>query len=122
VALGLVDQAAGLEQFADAKVRDPNLLALASKVHYEIDPDNEYPRNYTGDVRVVLRDGGVREARQPYLRGGAREPLGRPEITAKFRANAAYGGWPEGEIHRLEAWCGRLHELKDLTELKTFRG
>jgi 2-methylcitrate dehydratase PrpD len=122
VALGLVDQAAGLEQFADAKVRDPNLLALAAKVHYEIDPDNEYPRNYTGDVRVVLRDGSMREARQPYLRGGAREPLGRPEITAKFHANAAYGGWPEGEIHRLEAWCGGLLELKELSALKTFRG
>ncbi len=122
VALGLVDQAAGLEQFADAKVRDPDLLALAAKVRYEIDPDNEYPRNYTGEIRVVLRDGSVREARQPYLRGGAREPLGRAEITAKFHANAVYGGWPEGEIRRLEAWCARLHELKDVGELATFRG
>jgi 2-methylcitrate dehydratase PrpD len=122
VALGLVDQAVGLEQFADAKVRDPDLLALAAKVRYEIDPDNEYPRNYTAEIRVVLRDGSVREARQPYLRGGAREPLGRAEITAKFHANAVYGGWPEGEIRRLEAWCARLHELKDVGELATFRG
>jgi 2-methylcitrate dehydratase PrpD len=122
IALGLVEQAAGLEQYAGAKVRDPGLLALAARVRYEIDPDNPYPRNYTGEVRVVLEDGSVREAQQPYLRGGVREPLGHAEIVAKFRANAAYGGWPEGEIHRLEAWCGRLHELKDLTELKTFRG
>src|SRR5690606_30343003 len=95
VALGLVEQAAGLEQFTEAKARDPALLGLATKVRYEIDPDNEYPRNYTGDVRLVLTDGSVREAHQPYLRGGVREPLGRAEITAKFRANAAYGGWPD---------------------------
>ena len=122
IALGLVDRAAGLEQFAEARVRDPDLLALAAKVRYEIDPHDEYPRNYTGAVRVVLRDGSVREARQPYLRGGVREPLGHAEIAEKFRANATYGGWPEGEIDRLKAWCERLHEQADLGDLASFRG
>ena len=121
VALGLIERAAGLEQFTEAKVREPDLLALAAKVGYAIDPENEYPRNYTGNVRVIFRDGSLREAHQPYLRGGVREPLGRAEITAKFRANAAHGGWPEGEIGRLEAWCGRLFELFDLRALATFR-
>jgi hypothetical protein len=51
-----------------------------------------------------------------------REPLGRAEITAKFRANAAHGGWRQSEIARLEAWCGRLFELADLDALATFRG
>jgi 2-methylcitrate dehydratase PrpD len=122
VALGLVEQAAGLEQFTEAKVRDPGLLQLAARVRYEIDPDNEYPRNYTGDVRVVLPDGSVRAAHQPYLRGGVREPLGRAEIEAKFRANCAYGGWPERATRRLEAWCERLFEQDDLRELAAFRG
>jgi 2-methylcitrate dehydratase PrpD len=122
VALGLIEQAAGLAQFTEAKARDPDLLALAAKVGYEIDPDNEYPRNYTGDVRVILGDGSIREARQPYLRGGVREPLGRTEITAKFRANADHGGWRQSEIARLEAWCGRLFELADLRVLASFRG
>jgi 2-methylcitrate dehydratase PrpD len=122
VALGLVEQAAGLEQFTNAKVLDADLLALAAKVRYEIDPANEYPRNYTGDVRVVLRDGSVREAHQPYLRGGVREPLGRAEITAKFRANAAYGGWPEAATRRLETWCEQLFEQDDLGERAALRG
>ena len=56
-------------------------------------PTNEYPRNYTGDVRVVLRDGSVREAQQPYLRGGVREPLGprrdHRENSAPTRRSAA---------------------------------
>jgi 2-methylcitrate dehydratase PrpD len=121
IALGLVDRAAGLEQFADARVRDPDLLAIAAKVRYEIDPDNPYPRNYTGDVRVVRRDGSVREARQPHLRGGVREPLGHVELTAKFRANAAWGGWPEREIGLLEAWCEGVYERGDLDGLAAFR-
>jgi 2-methylcitrate dehydratase PrpD len=122
VALGLIEQAAGLEQFAEAKVRDADLLALAAKVRYEIDPDDEYPHNYTGDVSVVLRNGGVRRARQPHLRGGVHEPLGRAEIAAKFRVNAAYGGWPDDQIRRLEAWCGRAFEQDDFGELASFRG
>ena len=121
IALGLIERTAGLEQFTEAKVRDQGLLALAAKVRYQIDPDNEYPRNYTGDVRVVLADGSVREAHQPYLRGGTREPLGCAEISAKFRANAAYGGWPESKVRRLEACCERLFEQDHLGELATFR-
>jgi 2-methylcitrate dehydratase PrpD len=121
IALGLVEEAAGLEQFADARIRDVALLALAAKVRYEINPDDEYPRNYTGAVRVVLRDGSVHEAQQPHLRGGVREPLGHAEITEKFRANAAYGGWPQGEIARLQACCDRLFEQADLGGLAVFR-
>jgi 2-methylcitrate dehydratase PrpD len=122
VALGLVEQAAGLEQFTEPKARQPDLLALADRVRYEIDPRNEYPRNYTGDIRVVLADGSVREAHQPHLRGGVREPLGQAEITAKFRANCAYGGWPESATRLLEAWGERLFEQGDLHGLGAFRG
>jgi 2-methylcitrate dehydratase PrpD len=122
VALGLVEQAAGLEQFTEDKIRDRGLLDLGARVRYEVDPDNEYPRNYTGDVRVVLADGSVREAHQPHLRGGAREPLGHDEIAAKFRAIAAHGGWPEPEARRLETWCERLFEQDDLDALASFRG
>jgi 2-methylcitrate dehydratase PrpD len=122
VALGLIERAAGLEQFTDAKVRDTRLLALAGKVRYEIDPDDEYPRNYTGFVQATLRDGRVVEMRQPHLRGGAREPLGREEIVAKFRANVAFGGFSRAQGDRLEAFCGELLERDDPVGLAAFRG
>jgi 2-methylcitrate dehydratase PrpD len=121
VALGLIEKAAGLEQFTEAKVGDPRLLALAGKVRYEVDPKDEYPRNYTGFVQVTLGDGSVRKARQPHLRGGAREPLGREEIAAKFRANVAFGGWSRAQSDRLEAFCSDLLERAELGELAAFR-
>jgi 2-methylcitrate dehydratase PrpD len=122
VALGLIEQAAGLEQFTEAKVRDRRLLELADKVRYEIDPKDEYPRNYTGFVQVTLRDGRVVEARQAHLRGGAREPLGREEILAKFRANVGFGGWSRAQSDRLEAFCGELLEQEGPIDLAGFRG
>jgi hypothetical protein len=38
----------------------------------------------------------VFEERQPHIRGGAKEPLSRAEIEAKFAGNVAYGGWDAG--------------------------
>ena len=58
-------------------MRDPRILALASKVRYVVDPDNPYPKAYTGHVRMTLKDGRVFEERQPHIRGGAHEPLSR---------------------------------------------
>ena len=122
VAAGLLDRAAGLAQFTDARVADPMIRALAARITYEIDPENEYPANYSGHVRAVLKDGSVREAEQPYMRGGAHEALDPAELTAKFRANCAFGGWDAARIDALETFCAGLFEAKDLTGLAAFRG
>ena len=83
----------GLGDFTDAAVRDPSVIALAGKVRYQIDPQNPYPKNFTGHIRATLRDGTVVEERQPYMRGGAQEPLTRADIEEKFLLNAKHGGW-----------------------------
>ena len=77
-----------------ATVRDPRILSLASKVRYVVDPDNPYPKRYTGHVKMTLEDGRVFEERQPHIRGGVHEPLSPGDIDAKFRGNAAWGRWP----------------------------
>ncbi|MEQ1580945.1 MAG: MmgE/PrpD family protein [Steroidobacteraceae bacterium] len=92
VAAGFIDRRAGLGQFTDEHVRNPALLALAGRVSYVVDPDDEYPRNYTGRMRVTLRDGSTIETRKGHLRGGAREPLSEADIDAKFLDNVRFGG------------------------------
>ena len=93
IAAGFVRGNVGLSDFSDAAVRDPAVLALAAKVRYQIDPKNPYPKNFTGHIRATLRDGSVVEERQPYMRGGAQEPLTRADIEDKFLLNAKHGGW-----------------------------
>jgi 2-methylcitrate dehydratase PrpD len=83
----------GLGAFTEQAINDPNVLALAAKVKFAIDPDNPYPNNYTGHIRATLNDGSMVEERQPYLRGGAQEPLTRRDVTEKFALNAQHGGW-----------------------------
>jgi 2-methylcitrate dehydratase PrpD len=94
IAAGFVDGKAGFEQFTDARVNDPALRALAAKVSYVVNPNDPYPKNFTGHIRATLKDGSVREVRKPHMRGGAHEPLSEADIVAKFYDNARFGGWP----------------------------
>ncbi|MDB5600480.1 MAG: MmgE/PrpD family protein [Xanthobacteraceae bacterium] len=93
IAYALVHDGVGLEAFTDEAVHDPAVLALASKIRFKVDPDNPYPREFTGHLRVTLKDGTTIEERQPHLRGGAHEPLSRADIDDKFRRNCLHGGW-----------------------------
>jgi 2-methylcitrate dehydratase PrpD len=93
LATGFVKGGVGLGAFTEDAIRDAAVLALAAKVKFVIDPDNPYPNNYTGHIRATLKDGTVIEERQPYLRGGAQEPLTRQDVTDKFALNAQHGGW-----------------------------
>jgi 2-methylcitrate dehydratase PrpD len=120
-AVALIDGAAGLEQFSDERVADPAVRRLAEKVRYEIDPENEYPRNYSGYLRVRLKSGAALEAEQPYLRGGSREPLGRAELVGKMRSNLVFGGWAMPRASALESFCAGLFDQDDLRELRAFR-
>jgi 2-methylcitrate dehydratase PrpD len=95
IATGFVRGNVALSDFSDAAVRDPAVLALAAKVHYRIDPQNPYPKNFTGHIRATLRDGTVVEERQPFMRGGAQAPLTRADLEEKFLLNVRRGGWSD---------------------------
>jgi 2-methylcitrate dehydratase PrpD len=122
IAVALIDRAAGLGQFAEDRVTDPRVRALAAKIRYQIDPTDEYPRNYTGHLTLTLKDGTQREAHQPHLRGGAREPLALEELRAKFHANVGFGSWPTVNADAIEAFCSSLFERDNLNALAALRG
>lgn len=120
VAVGLADGQAGLEQFTEQRISDPEVTDLAAKVYFEIDPANEYPRNYSGHLLVTLNDGSALVADQPCLRGGRGAPLGSGEIEAKFYANTAFGGWPRDRSEALATFCAGAFDADDLRGLRSF--
>jgi 2-methylcitrate dehydratase PrpD len=117
MAVGFFDGDAGLAQFSDARAADPAVLALAAKISYVIDPQNEYPRNYSGHIRVETTDGRLIALDQPHMRGGVREPLTPEEIRAKAMANCRRGGWSDDRAARLIDWIAALPSQRDLTGL-----
>ena len=119
LATGFVDGGVGLSAFTERAISDPHVLTLAAKVKFVIDPDNPYPNNYTGHLRVTMKDGSVIEERQPYLRGGAREPLTRQDVTDKFVLNAQHGGWSKAQSDgALKLMAGLYRDRIDLSSLR----
>src|SRR5437764_736945 len=119
LAAGFVHGGVGLGAFTEHAIRDPRVLALAAKVKFVIDLDNPYPNNYTGHIRATLRDGSVVEERQPYLRGGAQEPLTRQDVTDKFLLNTAHGGWSVAQSEAaLKLVAGMYSGRIDLSSLR----
>src|SRR6185312_5089645 len=119
LATGFVHGGVGLSAFTESAISDASVLALAAKVKFVIDPDNPYPNNYTGHIRATLRDGSVVEERQPYLRGGAQEPLTRQDVTDKFRLNAEHGGWSAAQSDAaLKLMAGLYDGRVDLSSLR----
>src|SRR6266481_5298652 len=120
LATGFVRGGVGLGAFTEEAIGDSGVLALAAKVKYVIDPENPCPSNYTGHVRAVMKDGSVVEERQPYLRGGAQEPLTRQDVTDKFVLNAQHGGWTRAQSDATLKLLAGLYQGK--INLSSLRG
>ena len=108
-------------QFTEGKITDRDILSLAGKVEYRIDPKDEYPRNYSGHIRATLKDGSIREVRQPHLRGGVREPLARRELMDKFHANLVFGGISHTHAGEIEDALSGLFDAPDMSSLAVCR-
>ena len=119
LATGFVHGGVGLSAFTEAAISDARVLALAAKVKFAVDPDNPYPANYTGHIKATMKDGGVVEERQAYLRGGAQEPLARQDVTDKFMLNAQHGGWSRTQSDAtLKLLAGLYQGKMDLSALR----
>lgn len=114
VAVGFIDGQAGLGQFTDQRVKDAAVRVLAAKVSYVIDPNDPYPRNFTGHIKATLKNGSVQEFHQAHMRGGAHEPLPDTELRAKFEANLRFGGFSDVAIRTLRAALDRIADGGDV--------
>ena len=101
-------------------MRDPAVLRLAQKVRYQVAPNDPYPDNYVGALTVRMKDGKELTASQPCMRGGRRARLSDAEITAKFRANTAFGGWDDALADRYLSFCDAAFD-DDRIDLTPFR-
>jgi 2-methylcitrate dehydratase PrpD len=116
IAVMLIRGRAGLEEFSDAAIRDAEVLELAQKVRYELDPTIDYPRHFSGHVRITLSDGRVLEENQPYPRGGLESPIPPEEIVEKFRANARLA-LPVDRVSQIVETVSNLENLPSIAGL-----
>jgi 2-methylcitrate dehydratase PrpD len=87
-AVALAKQRFALEDLEETTLADPDILALADRVDYAVDPETTFPKFYSGAVVVTTRDGRTLTARERINRGAPERPLSEAEIFAKFAQSA----------------------------------
>lgn len=103
VATGLLRGDFGLQHLEDAALQDAEVIALAHKVKYEVDPYSPFPKYYSGEVIVTTTDGRELRHREEVNRGASDRPLSAADIEKKFMANATLAASPARAQQLLEA-------------------
>ncbi len=112
-ALGLVRGEAGEDQFADARLGDPDVARVMARVRPEADAALD-----VGAARVTVRlaDGRVLDERVSAARGTPANPPTRADVEDKFRRLAA-GALPRERVDALLAALRGLRDVPDLAPL-----
>jgi 2-methylcitrate dehydratase PrpD len=78
----------GFAELETDALNDPQILALAQKVHHEADPDSAFPKYFSGGVVVTTKDGRELVHMEKINRGAGERALSAEDITEKFFDNA----------------------------------
>jgi len=105
VAVALVDGQALIAQFTEARVKDPVVCDLASRVEVEIDPEMDaiYPGRYAAIVTIVLDDGRRFRRRVDDPKGMPENRMTAEDLEAKFLSLVEPGVGKETAAEVLDA-------------------
>ena len=81
-AVAIIDGAAGEAQFADARVKDPAVIALRQRVRAEVDQTIDED---AAVVSITLRDGTILKKGVAHCIGSLARPMSDADLEAKFR-------------------------------------
>ena len=106
----------GKTAYADESLRDPEILALARRVRYRVDPTFPGPGRFKGAVSITLADGRVIDEVQEHNLGSVENPMTEADLRAKFDENAS-GVLDEPQRDRFADLVGRVDTLPDVRVL-----
>ena len=116
LAEALVRGELGRSAYSEDARHDPEILALARRVTYHVDPGFPPPGQFKGAVRMALKDGRVFEVVEEFNRGSLQNPMTVDQLRAKFHDNAG-GVLPADQRTRLVDAIARTEELPDAKAL-----
>jgi 2-methylcitrate dehydratase PrpD len=116
VAEALHEGRLGKTAYSARNIGNPDILALARRVRYYIDPDFPPPGRFKGAVQMTLHHGRVISETQEHNLGSPENPMSAAQLRAKFEENAE-GVLSADKRGRLAAAIDRLEELEDVGEI-----
>jgi len=106
----------GKNAYRADSLRNPEILALARRVKYYVDPKYPGPGRFKGEVTITLKDGRTFYELEEYNRGSVENPMPYEEIRAKFDENAS-GFLSASRRDKLASLIKYLETLGDASEL-----
>jgi 2-methylcitrate dehydratase PrpD len=113
VAAALITGRAGLDEFTDGCVGDPNMLALRAKVEVIRDPAFS---TIAATVEITTPDGRIHKLSQSAARGSDANPMSDADLEDKLRKVAA-GREPRHDVAPLIDAIWALDGSKDVSAL-----
>jgi len=103
-AVAVIDRAAGLEQFSEARLQSADVRGFLDRVVMSKNPEIEktFPAEWPAIATIHLENGRRFEKMISHPKGDPKNPLTWPELIAKFRALAA-GVLPPDRCERVIA-------------------
>ena len=112
-AVAIVHGAAGEEQYSDAVVRDPHVIALRDKVVATVESGIHEDQVR---IAITLKGGKVLEKYVEHAVGSLGRPMSDADLEAKFRG-LADGILSQPETDRLIRMCWDVEKLRDAGEV-----
>jgi 2-methylcitrate dehydratase PrpD len=111
VSLALVKGKAGLREFQEQTLWDPDIRALMERVEVTVDPqvDAAYPAQWGSTLEVETVQGERIRLQSRFPKGDPEHPVPTEELVEKFRSLAT--DWPAEQVKR---WIDRILHLETL--------
>lgn len=122
VALALVKGSAGMHDFTEENVLDPQIVALTKKTDVVADEEMTawVPRKRPACLEITLKDGTKLVKMVDFATGEPELPMSMESFTAKFMDLAEYGGKTEAEAKKIHDTVlesnGKVKELMALMQ------
>ncbi|HET6947166.1 MAG TPA: MmgE/PrpD family protein [bacterium] len=121
MSIGVLERAAGIAQFVDAKVREPRTRAMMERVHVYVDPEIEALgyNEMRMRVHITLHDGRKLSGYADKAKGHPKKPMNRSDLRDKFMDCAALVMTSQQAESALEhLWAIReIDRVPDLTPM-----
>jgi 2-methylcitrate dehydratase PrpD len=119
MAILLLRGKAGLSEFSDKVVQEPEVQEMIGRVNFYVDPEAENAGfdKMTSLLKIHLRDGRIITGRADFAKGSPANPMSFNEAAAKFRGCAEFAEWPKQKTEKLITYLKTLESIRDLSGL-----
>ncbi|WP_374653569.1 MmgE/PrpD family protein [Dongia sp.] len=119
MAILLLRGRAGLGEFTDEIVMQPDVRSMIEKIDFVVDDVAEKAgyHKMTTIIDIELNDGRRISGRADFGKGSPANPMSYEEVADKFRENAAFAGVAAGRANEIVAMVRDLETVRSIDQL-----